>query len=213
MTKNQRKQVALRNMRRPTLRGKGDYTETVKAISDPQKRLEAKIDHLERKLVGDGKLNVKNVASKIGRSLGNFAGMGDLGEMAGSTLAKYFGHGDYTVKSNSLMSSATTTGAKFSSSLRGTRIQEREFLGDVRSGSLFNGSSSFSLTNFNINPTDPKTFPWLSNLSYLYDQWEPHGIVFEFISTSSEFNGTSQALGAVIMATEYDPFDPPYTDK
>jgi hypothetical protein len=71
----------------------------------------------------------------------------------------------------------------------------------------------FSNATYPIIPTDVNTFPWLSKIAGLFDQWEPHGIVFEFHTTSSTFNGTSQALGAVIMATEYDVNDPVYPSK
>jgi hypothetical protein len=75
------------------------------------------------------------------------------------------------------------------------------------------GSSLFTNQSFALNPTDVNTFPWLSKIADLFDQWEPHGIVFEFHTTSSTFNGTSQALGAVIMATDYDINDPAYPSK
>jgi hypothetical protein len=74
-------------------------------------------------------------------------------------------------------------------------------------------SSQFTLQQFLINPTNVQTFPWLSRIASQYDQWEPNGIVFEFVSTSSDFNGASQSLGVVVMATDYDPYDPDYTSK
>lgn len=176
-------------------------------------RVEAKIDHLESKLVRDV-MSKTNAAETIGRTLGNFAGQGDLGAMAGIQLAKLFGHGDYSVKSNSLMGSNPTKGAHFSKDgRRGTRIVEREFIGNIVSGSLSGSSSVFTVQNFPVNPTNPNTFPWLSRMASLFDQWEPNGLVFEYVSTSSEFNGTSQALGAVIMATDYDGYDPNYSSK
>jgi len=204
-----------RNQRRkPTISsqkfsGRGDYSTTISAISDPVKRIEKKIDHLEKALVKNP-LSKANAAATIGRTLGNFVGQGDLGDLAGSSLAKYFGHGDYAVKSNSLMSSGHTGTVvpKFTQDgKRGTRIIEREFLTNIESSTLF------SNTVKNLNPTDPTTFPWLSKIAPLFDQWEPNGIVFEFVSTSSEFNGTSQALGAVIFATDYDPYDPDFSSK
>jgi hypothetical protein len=195
------------------LRGRGDYSTEITAITNPISRLESKIDHLEKKLVKNP-MSKSNAAATIGRTLGNFAGQGDLGELAGSTLAKWFGHGDYHVKTNSLMGPSSTVGATFSKEgRRGTRIMEREYIGDITSGPLSGGSTAFDITGFNLNPTDVTTFPWLSRVASLYDQWEPNGIVFEFISTSSDFNGASQALGAVVMATDYDSFDPPYTSK
>lgn len=200
--------------RRPTLRGKGDYTLDVKSIKKPLERLEAKIDHLER-------MNSKppKLISAAGRALGSLVGQPDLGEAASTTLAKFFGHGDYSIRTNSLIPNqsgripASSVVPSFSSGKRGTRITEREFIQDIYAGSLSGGSTLFTNTSFEINPTNLSTFPWLSSIANLYDQWEPHGIVFEFVSTSSEFNGSSQALGTVIMATDYDVLDAPYSSK
>jgi hypothetical protein len=201
-----------RNQRSSRIRGNGDYTVATKAIKNPLARVESKIDHLESKLVRD-LISKSRAAETVGRTLGNFAGQGDLGALAGSQLAKFFGHGDYSVKSNSLMKGAPVRGNSFGSGKRGTRFTEREYLGDIVSGPLTSGSTDFSVQNFPLNPTNLVTFPWLARVASLYDQWEPNGIVFEFISTSSEFNGASQALGAVIMATDYDGYDPTYISK
>jgi hypothetical protein len=174
--------------------------------------MEKKIDHLENRLVKNP-LSKSAAAGTIGRTLGNFINQGDLGALAGSSLAKYFGHGDYKVKSNSLIG-APATGAKFQGDgKRGTRITEREYLGDILAGTLDGSATVFDSSVYDLNPTDSATFPWLSRLAHLYDQWEPNGIVFEFVSTSSEYNGSSQALGALIMATDYDPYDAAYTSK
>lgn len=200
--------------RRPTLRGKGDYSLDVKSIKKPLERLEAKIDHLERM-----NSNPPKLTSAVGRALGSLVGQPDLGEAATTSLAKFFGHGDYSVKTNSLIPNqsgripASSVVPSFSSGKRGTRIIEREFIQDIYAGSLSGGSTLFTNTSFDINPTSLATFPWLSSIANLYDQWEPHGIVFEFVSTSSEFNGSSQALGTVVMATDYDVLDTSYTSK
>lgn len=205
--------VTRRRARRRALRGSGDYSAETKAITNPIKRVEAKIDHLEKSLVKSA-MSKSDAASTIGRTLGNFVNQGDLGALAGSTLAKYFGHGDYNVKVNSLMKGAHATGATFhNEGGRGTRITEREFIGDIVSGSLVGGSTAFTNQHFVINPTNASMFPWLSRIAPLYDQWEPNGIVLEFVSTSSEYNGTSQALGTIIMATDYDPYDALYSSK
>jgi hypothetical protein len=144
-------------------------------------------------------------------------GQGDLGAMAGEQLAKLFGYGDYStrIKGNSLMAGVSGNAVpKFQGDgRRGVRLMEREFLGNIVSGSLVSGSTLFTNQNFVLNPTDTSTFPWLSQIAPLFDQWEPHGVVFEFHTTSSTYNGSSQALGAVIMATDYDPLDPLYTSK
>jgi len=197
------------------LRGKGDYSQAITSMPAGMNRLESKIDHLEKSLVKTTP-TIKGAAATIGRTLGNFVNQGDLGALAGSSLAKLFGHGDYTVKSNSLMGGRVgPTLPKFDKDgRRGTRIVEREYIGEVTAaGYLVNGSSAFYNRVLPINVTNSETFPWLSTIAQQYDQWEPHGIVFEFVSTSSSYNGVSQALGTVIMATDYDITDPAYSNK
>jgi len=198
----------------PRLRGRGDYSAEVSGIKLPLPRLEAKIDHLERSLVHTTP-KLTRAASTIGRTLGNFLNQGDLGAAAGEGLAKLFGHGDYTLKANSLVHGVNgPTVPKFAGNgKRGTRITEREFITDVFSGALSAGASAFTNTTYRINPTDSNVFPWLAAIASQFDQWDPHGIVFEFISTSSTFNGTSQALGTVVMATDYDVTDTAYASK
>lgn len=203
--------------RQRRMRGKGDYSDDVIKEVDVAKRLEKKIDHLERSLV-KATPSISQGASLAGRALGSIIGQGDLGALAGSQLSKLFGYGDYkvAVKGNSLMAGLHgPTVPKFSGDgKRGVRLTEREFLGNVLSGpTLVSGSTTFNNNNYPLIPTDETTFPWLSKIAHLFDQWEPHGIVFEFVTTSSAYNGSSQALGAVIMATDYDPTDPTYASK
>nr|UJQ92796.1 MAG: putative capsid protein [Narnaviridae sp.] len=202
--------------RRATLRGHGDYSEDVKNETDVARRLEKKIDHLEKSLV-HATPGIGGAASMAGRALGSVIGQGDLGAFAGAQLAKLFGHGDYStsIKGNSLMAGVAGNAVpKFQGDgKRGVRLTEREFLGNVVAGNLVSSSTVFTNTAYTLNPTDPTTFPWLSKIATLFDQWEPHGIVFEFHTTSSTFNGTSQALGAVVMATDYDYLDSTYGSK
>jgi hypothetical protein len=184
--------------------------------SNAFKRVEKKIDHLERSLVHKTPSLGKG-ASLAGRALGSMVGQGDLGAMAGEGLSKLFGWGDYrvAVKGNSLMSgiSGNTVPKFVGDGKRGVRLTEREFIGNILSGAASGSSTVFDNHSYPLNPTNSTTFPWLSRIANLFDQWEPHGIVFEFHTTSSTFNGTSQALGAVIMATDYDNYDPAYSTK
>jgi hypothetical protein len=151
--------------------------------------------------------------------------LGDLAEQLGGRVAKYganllgggisrlFGKGDYEVRANSLVSSygGPTAGpappAMFRGPRHGTRVVEREYIGSIT------GNTTFTNTSFRINPADSDTFPWLSRVATGFEQWEPNGIVFEFRSTSSVYNGASQALGVVVMATDYDPTDPPFASR
>lgn len=82
-----------------------------------------------------------------------------------------------------------------------TRVRHREFLRDMSTTNAATGS----LTSFEICPTESTVFPWLSALANRYEQWIPHGIVFEFISTcGNAIAGSSAALGSVSMATQYN---------
>lgn len=161
----------------------------------------------------DGKIpSVKSLASNVGGAIGGAFGKPALGRALADKASSIFGFGDYTINTNSLMKAYDGSGIlpKFHASSNGVRIREREFLGDIVASAA---AGAFKNTSYPITPTDSSTFPWLSNIARLYDQWEPNGIVFEFVSTSSDFNGSAQALGSLIMATDYDCMDSPYPNK
>jgi len=196
--------------------GKGDYQMT----SENHNALMSKLDKLDKKIPNvSGALSsgVKALAPKAGAFLGSLVG-GAPGALAGSKLgskvSSLLGFGDYKISANSLIPGLQNMEAaivpKFATGNNSVRIRERECLGDIFSASQAN---TFNLQSFPLNPANPSTFPWLSNIAPLYEQWWPHGIVFEFVSTSSEFNGTSQALGTVVMATNYNAIEPLFTSK
>lgn len=160
----------------------------------------------------------------IGSALGSHfagAGGGKLGEKLGSYLhyiGKIFGSGDYVtsaqqVKHNTLVNSSQIP--QFVDGKHATRIQHREYLGDIYSGSLTNGASVFQRSDFPINPGMLQTFPWLSNVCG--PNWQQHrinGMVFEYRSGSADaLNSTNTALGYVVMATDYDSADAVFVDK
>lgn len=210
-TKSQKKKA-----RAQALVGRGDYSisgadSVAKAIHDVDKRL----NRIESTTKGTAKTVQGQLAGGLGRVAGNMiGGQGDLGQKAGETLAKWFGYGDYNLTKNSLINPDPSLGLKFhTDGKRGIRIMEREFLGDIYAGNLVSGSTEFTNSVYPINPGDPRTFPWLSHIASNFDQWKPNGIIFEFKSTSSSFNGASQALGVVVAATDYDVLDEPYSNK
>lgn len=156
----------------------------------------------------------------VGNALGShFAGQGGgkLGEKLGSYLhyiGKIFGSGDYVtssmgVKSNTLVNSSQVP--QFANSPHSMRIQHREYLGDIYSGT----AGAFNIQNYPINPGMQQTFPWLSSVvGAQYQQYRIHGLVFEFRSMSADaLNSTNTALGSVAMATDYDSTDVIFANK
>lgn len=128
-------------------------------------------------------------------------------------LAIITGMGDYTLESNSLVKGggAVAQGAKIiPQGNRSVRIIYKEYIGDVFTHPTVAGG--FNLASYPLNPGLVQTFPWLATIAQQYEQWTPNGIAFEFKSTSSEYVST-QALGSVIMSTEYDVYDEPFENK
>jgi len=160
----------------------------------------------------------RQFVSGAGTAVGARFGQPDLGRtLANKAFNRIVGSGDYEMRANSLISSAHS-GAVMPTftpdGRRGIRVREREYIGDVVSGgTLISGSTIFSNNSYTVNPSNSVTFPWLSKFASNFDQWEPHGIVFEYVSTSSAFNGSSQALGVVVTAADYDFADPLYASK
>ena len=70
-----------------------------------------------------------------------------------------------------------------------------------------NGSTSFSLSTFNIQPADASTFPWGATIAKNYSQYRLRGCVFMFRSTSADDVGGAgdTALGTVMMCHDQDP--------
>lgn len=89
-------------------------------------------------------------------------------------------------------------------------IRHREYIGDL------NTSQSFSNYSFPLNPGIESTFPWLAQVAQQFEEWVPRGIVFQFKSTSSDAvvsTNANAALGTVIMATEYNPYNGAFANK
>lgn len=152
----------------------------------------------------------------LGGAAGGYFG-GPPGALIGTALGKgaeatIKGFGDYTVRSNTLVLQGQTPIMNNSRrSGGGVLIQFKEFLLDVISSSSAN---TFDLQSYLINPTEPATFPWLSQIASNYQEFIFHGIVFHYKSMSGDaLNSTNTALGQIIMATNYDPSQPDFGSK
>lgn len=149
----------------------------------------------------------KGTFKALGTVIGAKMGHPALGGTMGNALSRFTGYGDYVA--NNLVKSEGYDGQsipKFGSAKGGTRITHAEYLGDIAS------STSFNANVFRINPGDARTFPWLSQIADGYEKYRFRSLIFTYRSISSEYS-TTQTLGAVIAAAQYDVLDPSFTSK
>lgn len=157
-----------------------------------------------------------------GAALGARAGQPVLGAMAGRTaggflgngLSRILGFGDYRVQSNSIYkeSMAIAPGESvpsFGMIGQETRVRHREYIQDIVVPAT---PTAFTNIAFTINAGNAATFPWLAALAANYQQYKVNGMVFEFKTLSSDITAGG-ALGAVILATNYDVTEDAFADK
>jgi len=136
---------------------------------------------------------------------------GAAGGTIGSGIADVIGLGDYAVNSNSLypmaMGMEVPSVKNFSSNT--FCLSHREFIGDVIAPA---SPTAFNLVSYRLQAGAQGTFPWLANIADNFEQYRFTGMLFEFKSLSSEY-ATGSALGAVIMATDYDSADANFANK
>jgi hypothetical protein len=142
------------------------------------------------------------IGNSIGRSVGG--ARGKALSQAGRFLGQITGMGDYVVSKNSLVNGGPPSFTRDA----GLVVAHREFVSDVVS------TTGFAVNSYSINPGLSDTFPWLSLLAQNFETYELLGLVFEFKTTSGNaISSTNNALGVVIMATEYDSIQPGFTSK
>jgi hypothetical protein len=146
------------------------------------------------------KAAVKAAKQELRNQLG--VGAGRLGARAlRASRMLLSGQGDY--HANSIVSGSNTATTPSFGTTRIT-MKRRELIGQVVSSSV---PGAFTLQKFTVNPADPTTFPWLSQVASVFETWRPNGMAFEFKSTSGTAVGsTNTALGSVILAPQYNPF-------
>jgi len=128
---------------------------------------------------------------------------GDYLQKAGmSALKSWTGLGDYQVSTNSLITGAPAgSNPSMTFGERSVRIKFKEYVGDVFTHPTEAGK--FYQQQYALNPGLLDNFQWLAPIAVQYQQWKPKGILFEFLSTSGDIT-TSQALGKVIIASDYN---------
>lgn len=181
----------LRDQRIPQrVRGRGDYFSDATAWADRQL---ARIP--------------KGGLASAGRALG-----GVPGEAIGSLISQLTGRGDYNIKRNSLIVdghilnpgavSFSPTGAA------AIRVQKREFIANVVSPLV---PTDFTQQQYRLQCTDKSTFPWLSAIAEHFTEWELHGAIVSYETTSSNY-AANMALGTIAIATQYNANELPYSN-
>jgi hypothetical protein len=73
-----------------------------------------------------------------------------------------------------------------------------------------NGNVTFGVTEWRINPGNVDLFPWLSQLSSLYEKYKVHSLSFVFVQTGSGF-AAANVSGRCVMGCDYDVLTPAVT--
>jgi len=174
------------------------YNRVQRVVNQPQ-RAQARRAMGNEFLRGAGKL-ITPLAGSVVNALGKRA------------MTMISGQGDYDISNithNTLLQKISPSVPVFSSTTAGlVRVQHREYITDILS------TTDFKNLSFPINPALNSSFPWLSRMAQNFEQYQIHGMIFEFKSESSDsLNSTNSALGTIIMAVEYNSLSPGYTNR
>ena len=198
-----------------------DSRKKYRVTKNTKAQYDYKAKKLQAKTLQKNRDRPAGVIASIGEEAGALAGSGIpiIGPIIGRFLGGKLGHlveqvtgfGDYKVNSNTVLSGGMPVPQIVNSiNNGGVIVRHREYVTDIKS------STSFVAQKFVLNPGLKDTFPWLSQVAAAFEQYRLRGVLFEFVSTSSDSilsTASSTALGTVIMATDYDVADAAPTEK
>lgn len=134
-----------------------------------------------------------------------------LGMSIGQGIKDITGFGAYTVNKNSLMNGEVPNVSNPATAENGFTVSHKEYLGDVITSA---SAGNFEISGFDLNPSNSQVWEWLAQIAGNFEEWKPEGILFYFKSTSADaLSSTNTALGNVIMATNYNVYNPDFTTK
>jgi len=164
-----------------------------------------------------------DVGGVVGGGLGAYMGSGRLGARAGRFLGnmahpylkRLTGLGSYSegtdpsTVTNSIvhMAGAGPGVPAFGEDVSTVNISHREFIANVYAPD----SAAFANIQFPINPGLYQTFPWLSQLAQNFDEYTAVQCAFTFRSMVADFASNSGQVGTVILATQYNNNEAPFT--
>ncbi|QMW68947.1 capsid protein [Crucivirus-482] len=134
----------------------------------------------------------------------------------GANFSRMAGWGDYgPVSANQLINGGDGSQQQISvnqDDLSGDiYITNTEYVTNLDADVGSSGQSPFAFTKYALNPGLQKTFPFLSHIARNYVLYDFQGLIFQYKPISGEGSAASNnAIGKVIMATQYDPDAPDF---
>jgi hypothetical protein len=183
-----------------------------KVVQGKQNKVKAKSKAKPQSVSAIGKA-LRSLGGVGGTALGSLIGVpgagGMVGNSLGAALSKWMGFGDYVVKSNSVVTRASTGIPMMHKEGQTVTIRHREFIAQVK------GSINFTVQDsYILNPGIAATFPWLSTVASSFQEYRFKGVVFHYIpSSGAAISGTNGALGTVMLQTSYRSNDIPPVSK
>jgi len=176
---------------------------------------------IQRAMKNAVKTGLSKAGGAVGGFLGSKVGMGGAGKKAGkgvaARLSRILGSGEYTTNQGEVAANSLFKGGgggsggpgSFESSTSGIRIKHREYVQDIFATTAV--GTSFVNNSWTVNPGLSAVFPYLAQIASNFEQYKFHGLVFEFVSSTSQYGQT--ALGTYVMAMEYNAAAPAFTTK
>jgi len=188
------------------IKGKGDY-EVGRPASAPTQGILGKLDKVLARIP---KGAFAAGGSALGARMGGSTGA-TMGRKLGAGLSAISGYGDYDVKTNSLSKVSTSSDMvpQFVKNDHSCRVVHREYIKDLI---VPDSPTSFSNTEYVLNPANATLFPWLARMAKQYSQYKIHGMVFVYKTMTSDY-AASGPLGTIIMATNYNSVDRAFVTK
>ena len=194
-------------VKRGTLENLNRFGSTYREADESQREMRKKHGYTGRGLY-EGRGFYGGLLRTVGQAVA--PGLIDAG---GSWLKrKITGRGAY--QTNSLVGSTVSADvAKFSSANDETgaiTITHREYVRDVFGN---DAAQPFKNRTLPINPGLEQTFPWLSQIAQNYEEYELKQCIFTLRSTVSQDVNSNGQVGTIIMCTNYNSTNAPFTEK
>lgn len=121
---------------------------------------------------------------------------------------------------NNLVNSSTAAGSvpSFSTANDETgalTVTHREYIRDIYGNPTLPSGVTEDFTNqsLSLNPGLESTFPWLSQVAMNFEEYELVQCLFTYRSTIADVNSSNGQVGTIILTTNYNPSEEPFTNK